>query len=96
VLYHYVRLADDLVVAHLKRSLDHDPAAVRVLARLPERHLILADDVLPLDAVRRLLAEDCSQVLGYFRLSAELKGRGVRGEGVDDAELGVLSVEAEN
>ncbi len=81
----YIYLADDLSVAHLKRRFDHDPAPIRVLARLPECHPILTDGGIPLDAVRRLLAEDRSQMLGYLSLSAELKGRGAWGDGIDDA-----------
>jgi hypothetical protein len=40
-------------------------------------HPILTDGGIPLDAVRRLLAEGCSQMLGYLRLPVQLKGRGV-------------------
>src|SRR5215212_1337579 len=96
VACHHIHLADDLAAFCLQRRFDHDPVPVRVLARLPERHPILADVAIPLDAVRRLLAEGRSQVLGYLRLSAELEGRDVRGEGVDDAQSGVLGVEGEH
>jgi hypothetical protein len=34
-------------------------------------------------------------MLGYLRLSVQLKGRGTRGDGFDDAQPGVLGVEAE-
>jgi hypothetical protein len=71
---HNVYLADDLAVGYLQRCFDPHPTAVRVLARFPERHAVLADD-LPLDAVRRPLAEGRSQVLGDLRLSAKLEGR---------------------
>jgi hypothetical protein len=70
---HHVNLADDLAITHLKGRLDHDATAVRVLARLPERHPLLADNF-PLDAVRRPLAEDRPQVLGDLRLPAQLEG----------------------
>src|SRR5215203_4953739 len=69
VLRNEVHLTNDLAVVHLQRRLDHDPAAVQVLARLPERHSILADDLF-LDAVRGLLVEGHSQMLSYLRLSA--------------------------
>src|SRR5687768_17535059 len=61
---HHIDLTDDLAVVHIQRRLDQHTAAVRVLALLPVRHPILADD-LSLDAVRRLLAEGRSQMLGY-------------------------------
>src|SRR5919112_1433220 len=53
VVSHHIFLPEDLAVAHLQRSLDQHTAAIRVLARLPERHPILAED-LPLDAVREV------------------------------------------
>src|SRR5919112_2262918 len=96
VACHHIHLADDLSVAQLKRRFDHDPAPVRILARLPECHPIPTDGGFPLDAVRRLLAEGCSQVLGNLPLAVELERGNVRGVGVDDAKQGVLGVEAEH
>src|SRR5215217_7241654 len=93
VLCHHVDLTDDLAGAHVQRRLDHNSAAVRVLARLPERHTILADDLF-LDAVRRLLPERRSQVFGDLRLSAKLEGNASLG--VDDVQIRLLGVEAED
>src|SRR5215208_1923219 len=90
-----VHLTNDLAVVHLQRRLDHDPAAVQVLARLPEHHSILADDLF-LDAVRGLLVEGHSQMLSYLRLSAKLEGQGAWGVGVDDAQIRLLGVEVED
>jgi hypothetical protein len=73
VVSHHIFLPEDLAVAHLQRRLDQHTAAVRVLARLPERDPILANN-LPLDAMRRLLPEDRPQVLGDLRLPAKLEG----------------------
>src|SRR5215208_1886804 len=95
VLCNDVHLTNDLAVVHLQRRLDHDPAAVQVLARLPERHSILADDLF-LDAVRGLLVEGHSQMLSYLRLSAKLEGQGAWGLGVDDAQIRLLGVEVED
>jgi hypothetical protein len=67
-----------------ERRLDHDTAAIWITTRLPERHPILAD-VLSLDAVRRLLAEGRSQVLGYLRLPAKFEGDAPLAFRVDDA-----------
>ena len=92
---HYIHLADDLVVAHLKRRFDYDPAPIRVLASLPEHHPIFVSDS-SLDSVRSLLTEGHSQMLGYIRFSAKLEGQGVRGVGVDDAQLGLFGVEDEH
>src|SRR5918998_5522450 len=92
---HHLDLADDLGVAHLQRRVDPHPAAVRVLARLPERHPILAGDS-SLDSMRRLRAQHRSQVLGDLCLPAKLEGCALQDPGVDDAQLGVLGVEAQD
>src|SRR5215212_7100965 len=85
VACHHIHLADDLSVEHFERRFDPHPSAIRVLARLPERHPILTDVAIPLDAVRRLVAEGRSKVLGYLTLSTEFERVSVRGESVDDA-----------
>jgi hypothetical protein len=92
---HHLDLADDLGVAHLQRRVDPHPAAVRVLASLPERHPILAGDS-SLDSMRRLRAQHRSQVLGDLCLPAKLEGCALQDPGVDDAQLGVLGVEAQD
>ncbi len=51
ILCHHVHLANDLAAFYLQRRFDPHPDAVRVLARLPKGHPIVADDILPLDAV---------------------------------------------
>ena len=81
---HHIHLADDLSVEHFKRRFDYDPTAVRVLARLPERHPVLTDGGSPLDAMRRLLTEGYAKVLGYLHLAAELERESVQCVGVDD------------
>ena len=68
-----IRLAGDLSVVHLQRRFDPHPSAVRVHASLPEHHPIFVGDS-SLDAVKRLLAEDRSQMLGNLRFSAKLEG----------------------
>src|SRR5829696_3162376 len=83
ILCHHVNLTNDLAVAHLQRRFDRELASIRVLALLPKRHSILADD-LSLEAVRRLLPEGRSQMLGYLHLSSQFEGRDVRGDDVDD------------
>src|SRR5918994_7949852 len=92
---HHLDLADDLGVAHLQRRVDPHPAAVRILARLPKRYPILAGDS-SLHAVRRLRAQHRSQVLGDLSLPAKLEGCALQDLGVDDAQLGVLGVEAQD
>jgi hypothetical protein len=42
------------------------------------------------------MAKDRAQVLGYLGSSVEHEGGGVRGSGVDDAQLGILGVETEH
>ena len=74
VVSHHIFLPDDLAVAHLQRRLDQHTVAVRILACLPERDSIHANN-LPLDAVRRLLPEGRSQMLGDLRLSSQFEGR---------------------
>src|SRR5918997_1428973 len=83
-LCHHVRLADDLAIVHLKCRFDPQPSVVRVLASLPKRHQILADD-LPLDAVGRPLPVDRSQVLGDLGLPPKLEGGASSDLSVDDA-----------
>jgi hypothetical protein len=94
VVSHHINLTDDLAVAHLQRRLDHHTVAVQILTLLPKRHPIIAND-LSLDAVRGLLPEGPSQVLGDLRLSAKLEGETSLGVGVDDAQIRLLSVEPE-
>src|SRR5215203_522057 len=95
VVSHHINLLDDLAVSHLQRRLDQHTVAVRVLARLPERHPILAN-YLPLEAVRGLLPEGRPQVLGDLRLPAKLEGYASLGLGIDDAQIRLLGVEAED
>src|SRR5215217_2015582 len=95
VLCHHVDLTDDLAVVHRQRRLDQHSTAVRILTLLPEPHPLFADN-LPLDAVRRLLPEGRSQVLGDLRLSAKLEGGTSLGTGVDDAQIRLLGVEPED
>src|SRR5919107_817249 len=83
VACYHIHLADDLSVEHFKRRFDHYPAPVRVLARLPERHPILADVGIPLDAMGRIVAEGRLKVPVYLPLSTELERRCVRGVGVN-------------
>jgi hypothetical protein len=73
ILCHHVHLANDLAAFYLQRRFDPHPDAVRVVARLPKRHPILAYD-LSLETVRPLLAEDRSQMLGYLRFFLKLEG----------------------
>ena len=73
IVGHHIFLPEDIAVSHPQRRLDHDTAAIPVLARLPERDPILANN-LPLDAMRRLLPEDRPQVLGDLRFPAKLEG----------------------
>src|SRR5215213_6063667 len=94
IVSHHINLTDDLAVAHLQRRLDQHTVAVQILARLPERDSILAED-LSLNAVRGLLPEGRSQVLGDLRLSAKLEGNDSLGLSVDDAQNRLLSVEPE-
>src|SRR5215218_530894 len=84
VACHHIHLADDLAAFYLQRRYDHDPVPVRVLARLPECHPILTEGGITLDAVRRILAEGYSQMLGYLRLSSQFEGRDVWGDDVYD------------